>query len=41
MLARGYFCATVGTVTDEMIKRYIDEQKWDEDGGKGFKLVET
>ncbi len=39
--ARGYFCATVGTVTDEIIKKYIEEQKWDEDGGKGFKIVET
>ena len=41
MWARGYFCATVGTVTDEMIKKYIEEQTWDEDGGKGFKIVET
>ena len=39
--ARGYFCATVGTVTDEIIKKYIEEQKWDEDGGKRFKIVET
>jgi len=37
--ARGYFCATVGTVTAEMIKRYIEEQKWHDDGGKGFKIV--
>ena len=37
--ARGYFCATVGTVTAEMIKRYIEEQKWQDDGGKGFKIV--
>jgi len=37
--ARGYFCATVGAVTDEMIQRYVEEQKWDEDGGKGFKVV--
>jgi putative transposase len=37
--ARGYFCATVGTVTDELIKKYIEEQKWQDDGGKGFKIV--
>ena len=38
--ARGYFCATVGTVTDEVIKRYIEGQKWEDDGGKGFRIVE-
>jgi putative transposase len=37
--ARGYFCATVGAVTEEMIKRYIEEQRWDDDGGKGFKII--
>ena len=37
--ARGYFCATVGTVTDEVIKKYIESQKWDEEGGKGFQIV--
>ena len=37
--ARGYFIATVGTVTDEIIKRYIEQQKWADDGGKGFKIV--
>ncbi len=30
--ARGYFCATVGAVDEKTIKRYIEEQKWDEDG---------
>jgi putative transposase len=25
--ARGYFCATVGTITDEMIKEYIEKHK--------------
>jgi putative transposase len=25
--ARGYFCATAGTVTEEMIKAYIDQQE--------------
>lgn len=37
--ARGNFCSTVGTVTDEIIKKYIEEQKWEDDGGKGFKIV--
>ena len=26
MWARGYFCATVGKVTDEMVKKYIESQ---------------
>jgi len=34
--AREYFCATVGTVTEEMIKQYIENHK-DEDN---FKLSE-
>jgi len=29
--ARGYFCADVGAVDVETIKRYIESQKWDED----------
>ena len=37
--ARGYFIATVGTVTDEIIKKYIEDQKWEDDGGKAFKIV--
>ena len=37
--ARGYFCATVGAVDEETIKRYIEEQRWDDDGGDGFKVV--
>jgi len=37
--ARGYFCSTVGTVTDEVIKKYIESQTWDDDGGKGFKVI--
>ena len=28
--ARGYFCSTVGVVTEEMIKKYIAEQENDE-----------
>ena len=27
--ARGYFCATVGAVTDEMIREYIEKQTED------------
>ena len=41
MWARGYFCSTVGTVTDEIIKKYIEDQSWADDGGKGFKIVDT
>lgn len=29
--ARGYFCATVGSVTEEMIKQYIENQGKDDD----------
>ena len=36
--ARGYFCATVGAVDEEMIKKYIEDQKWDEDD-HGFKIT--
>ena len=36
--ARGYFCATVGTVDEETIKAYIENQKWDEDD-QGFKIT--
>jgi putative transposase len=32
--ARGYFCSTVGVVTEETIKRYIEEQEDD----KSFKV---
>ncbi len=38
--ARGYFCATTGTVTEQIIKKYIEEQKWEDDGGKGFKITD-
>ena len=27
--ARGYFCATVGSVTDEIVKEYIENQKFE------------
>lgn len=36
---RGYFCATVGAVDEETIKRYIEEQKWDDDGEGQFRIV--
>jgi len=29
--ARGYFCATVGTVTDQIIRDYIENQQTDGD----------
>ena len=34
--ARGYFCATVGAVDEEMIKAYIESQRWEDDGGDSF-----
>ena len=33
--SRGYFCSTIGAVTEEMIKRYIENQ---EDTPHGFKV---
>ena len=36
--ARGYFCATVGAVDEESVKRYIESQRWDEDGSDAFKV---
>ena len=36
--ARGYFCATVGAVDEESIKLYIESQRWEDDGGQGFKV---
>jgi putative transposase len=35
--ARGYFCATVGTVTDQMIRDYIEKQQTDGDE-ENFKI---
>jgi hypothetical protein len=32
---RGYFCVTVGAVTEEQVKRYIEEQ---EDGSGAFQV---
>ena len=34
--ARGYFCGTVGAVTDEMIREYIEKQR--ENGNENFKI---
>ena len=36
--ARGYFCATVGAVDEETIKKYIENQQWDQDD-QGFKIT--
>ena len=36
--ARGYFCASVGAVDEETIKKYIESQKWDDDD-QGFKIT--
>ena len=36
--ARGYYCATVGAVDEETIKKYIESQKWEDDGGDNFKV---
>jgi len=36
--ATGYFCRTVGTVTDEMVKEYIEQQI--SDGNEVFKIIE-
>ena len=36
--ARGYFCATVGAVDEQMLKAYIENPKWDEDD-QGFKIT--
>ena len=36
--ARGYFCATVGAVDEETIKRYIENQKAEEQD-EGFKIT--
>jgi putative transposase len=36
--ARGYFCASVGAVDEETIKKYVENQKWDEED-QGFKIT--
>ena len=36
--ARGYFCASVGAVDEETIKKYIEDQRWGDDD-QGFKIT--
>jgi putative transposase len=36
--ARGYFYASVGAVDGDTIKKYIENQKWDEED-QGFKIT--
>jgi putative transposase len=36
--ARGDFCASVGAVDEATIKKYIEDQKWDEED-PGFKIT--
>jgi putative transposase len=36
--AWGYFCASVGAVDEDTIKKYIESQRWDEDD-QGFKIT--
>ena len=36
--ATGYFCRTVGAVTEEMVKEYIEGQR--DEGNDSFKIVE-
>ena len=36
--ARGNFCVPAGAVDEQMIKAYIESQKWDEDD-QGFKIT--
>ena len=39
MWGRGYFCATVGAVTEDMIKAYVEKQEG-EKRDEEFKVVE-
>ena len=38
--ARGYFCGTVGNVTEEMIKKYVENQGEEDEGDNVFKVTE-
>ena len=38
LCAGGYFCASVGAVDEETIKKYIENQQWDEED-QGFKIT--
>ena len=35
---QGYFCASVGAVDEDTIRRYIENQQWD-DPGENFKIT--
>ena len=39
--ARGYFCGSSGTITDEMIKEYIENQGRDQITDDGFNVEES
>jgi len=39
MWGRGYFCATVGSVTEETVRQYIENQKT-ETGDENFKVAD-
>ena len=36
--ATGYFCSTVGAVTDEMLKEYVESQH--DEKNENFKIIE-
>jgi putative transposase len=38
--ARGYFCGTVGAVTEEMIKEYVENQDEEDDDKEIFKITD-
>ena len=38
--ARGYFVASSGNVTDELIAKYIEDQDIEPDEGKDFQVTE-
>ena len=38
--ARGYFCGTVGAVTEEMIKEYVENQDEEDEGKEIFKITD-
>jgi len=38
--ARGYFCVSVGNVTDKMVKEYIEHHFEGEDGKDSLRITE-
>ncbi len=38
--ARGYFCGTVGAVSEEMIKEYVENQDEENEGKEIFKITD-